>query len=493
MGDWLGLKYGVVSCSAGETAAEHSAYQAGGRAVDMHSVARERRLGPGEHVRQWVLAPRNAPAWAKDPGRLWREAARAERQWNAQQARFLDLQIPREFPEAAIDDLVHALYDRCVKDGLVVQVDYHVSLARDGGRNPHLHGLISTRRIGPGGFERTKTAARIWNTIFRDDGGREIRRFVAEAVNGVAAQHGGVLHIDPRPNWERGLPAPEPRLPRSVVRKTGTAYASGKIAERDRHRALRAEWNVARDKANRAEVDVDALKRAIAAKRAAMPSIAPVAPTLGAAFVEKCQTAVDFAPLYGWSVAGFEVKSERAVIIAFAEAELIVEPDRAFIDGLVDEDVCDFLGGLVADLGWDVVNVFAADRNEQVRLRRSIRRTGRSRDPRTFEIAALYGDRNVADVIEAFRATAGANLAGETNRKEYFSQHGISPSTRQIFDVLLAEQDLEDELFQSMDTAAIYRARVEMRGVWLSQCAQRLKARVGLRPQASSAVIRGGG
>ena len=140
----LGLKMGVVSRGDGATADMRSVYQAGGVAIDPGGVARPRQIAPGEHRGQWVLIPQDAPDRLRDPKRLWAEAARAERQWNAQEARILDVQIPRGFPETAIDDLVHAVYDEYVEGGLAAQVDYHVSPARDGGSNPHLHGLLST-------------------------------------------------------------------------------------------------------------------------------------------------------------------------------------------------------------------------------------------------------------------------------------------------------------------------------------------------------------
>ena len=423
--------------------------------------------------------PDDAPDWANEIGCLWREAGRIERQWNAQEARFLDLQIPREFPEAGINDLVHAVYDRFVEDRLAAQVDYQISLARDGGRNPHLHGLISTRRIGPAGFEPTKTGARIWNTIFRDDGGRGMRRHLASALNEVAARRGVILHIDPRPNWERGLPAPEPRLPRSVIRKPKTEYASRKIAEVDRHRALRAEWEAARDEANRADAEVEAIECALAAMRAAMPTIAPPRPSLrGAALVDKCEAVVDLARLFGAPVGAMEVVQENIVYISCEGAGIIVEPDRVHVDGRLNEVVGDLLGELAADLGWDAVTVSATNQDDQELLRRSIRRKRCSLDPRVFQIAAVYHDLNVADVVK----TCTAQIDPERSLERLFHNERMSPSTRKVMTALVAGSELEDDSFAGLTDADFFFARWEIGAVAIAEQAKKLKLRKPQQP-----------
>ena len=473
LGDWLGLKFGVVSLAAGATALMRSVYQAGGVATDPGGVVRKRRIAPGEHCGQWILLPTDAPDWASDPGRLWSAAGRAERQWNAQEARILDVQIPRGFPETAIPDLVHAINGEYAEGGLAVQVDYHVSPARDGDPNPHLHGLISTRTLGENGFAPTKVAARHWNTIFRQDGGRAIRRKVAVAINSVAAKHGIDLRVNSEPNRMRGLPVPEPRLPRSVFRKPNTAYAREKLAEIDRHRVLRGKWNVASDNAHRADADAKATEYAIAMKRATMACVAPLTRIhTNPRLAEKCQSTAELAWIHGCNVASVE-DHKGFVFINFVQAQIIVEPDKAFIDGRIDEEVGDFVGELAADLGWELVEVLAANREEQALLRRSVRRMSRSLDPRLFQIAALQGDPNVINALKSM--ALGAEEEAERRGENFLDDPSVSRSTQRVKKALLTGSDLDQGPSADFTAWDIFHARLEIDAVALSQQARRLK------------------
>ena len=475
----LGMKMGMVSRGDGATAQMRSIYQAGGVATDPSGVARSRQIAPGEHRGQWLLIPKDAPEWASDRQRLWSEAGRAERQWNAQEARVLDIQVPREFPEAAIGDLVHAVYDRFVEGGLAVQVDHHVSPARDGRENPHLHGLISTRPVAPSGFARTKTAARTWNAVFREDGGRAIRRQIAAAINAVAERHGLDLRTDPRTNAERELPAPEPHLPRSVFRAPGTAYARKKLADLDRHRALRADWDRAADEARRDQAVFDGIEQALVAKRAAMPSISPRRQTLSdARLVDKCESAANIARLFGAPVTGFEVVNENTVFVSCAEAEICVQADRAYVDGPVDQEVADFLGELAADLGWERVEVSGgAEPREGAILRNSVRWMGRGLDPREFHIGALSADPDVDDALKACSAAIGGSAQPEKALMHFLDTRRVTTSTQRVLAALLSGSDLGDERYETFELWDLYRARLELGAMAVNQRAWALQAR----------------
>ncbi|WP_377033880.1 MobA/MobL family protein [Microvirga sp. GCM10011540] len=231
------VKYGPVSRSKGWTARMRSTYQAGGLAPDLQRIVREFRLEPGEHRGQWLLTPPQAPEWAENPVVLWSRAGAMERRYDAQEARYLDIQWPRAMPVTLSGEVVTEVYDLFKNAGLAVQIDMHVVPARDGGENPHLHGLISTRTLGREGFDRTK--ARDWNRWFRAEGGRQPLRHVAAALAKVAARHGMDLQFETRTNVEQGLPYPEDRLPRSVFRKPDTVAAQALLANLEMQRSGR--------------------------------------------------------------------------------------------------------------------------------------------------------------------------------------------------------------------------------------------------------------
>ena len=309
--------------------------------------------------------------------------------------------------------------------------------------------------------------------------GRAIRIKVAAAINSVAEKHGLDLRVDPGTNAERGLPAPEPRLPRSVFRKPDTAYARNKLADLDRHRALRADRDKAAEKVRRDEADYETITRALLAKRAVMPSIAPPEPTLlGARLVEKCELAADFARLCGAPVAGLEVLQENTVFISCAGAEITVESGRAYVDGRLNEAVGDFLGELAADLGWEQVEVSGgAAPEEGAILRNSVRRMGRGLDPREFQISALHGDPDVDDALRICASAIGGSARPEQALAHFLATRQVTTSTQGVAAALLSGADLGNADLGALDFREIHRARLELSAIAVSQRAQTLKAR----------------
>ena len=94
MSGYFGVNLGLVQRSKGQTAIERSAYQRRGsaRLADGSVVNYSDRE---DHVAHFVLAPDGAPAWATDCKQLWIKAAAAEKRADAQEARLLELSLPR--------------------------------------------------------------------------------------------------------------------------------------------------------------------------------------------------------------------------------------------------------------------------------------------------------------------------------------------------------------------------------------------------------------
>jgi MobA/MobL family len=229
-------EFDVVQRSQGESAPHKSAYQLrgrytapGGKIFDYSSR--------DDHVATIMLAPADAPAWAKDPNEYWRRAARAEKRWDAQEARIIQLSLPRGLSRAHWEDIARKVGLEFVKHGLVVQVDIHCTTASDGGENPHLHFLISMRALRAGVFAATKD--RLFNSRFHARA-RILREEFAEFLNAYCKKVGVSYHADARSNAARGLPLAEPNLPRwnfAVFQRTGVKPPL--LAQRDRERELR--------------------------------------------------------------------------------------------------------------------------------------------------------------------------------------------------------------------------------------------------------------
>ena len=139
----------IHSRSTGASAVARAAYRAREKLVDertgeRHDHSRRQDLDHAE-----ILAPEEAPGWARDRSRLWNQVEAVERRKDAQVARELEVALPVELSPAQRLELVRDfVMDECVSRGMVADVALH------GGdtHNPHAHVLLTTRRIGPDGF-----------------------------------------------------------------------------------------------------------------------------------------------------------------------------------------------------------------------------------------------------------------------------------------------------------------------------------------------------
>lgn len=238
MGNFLGIRLGIVQRSRGQRAVARSAYQRGGAA----------RLSDGsvvdysdrdDHVAHFVWAPEGAPAWATDCEQLWTRATVAEKRADAQEARTIDISLPRALVRADWIELARRLGRLLIRHGMVVQIDVHCPVACDGLPNPHAHVMATMREIDNDGFARLK--ARQWNKLFHGQA-RALRRDWARVLNEYCRQRGIDYHADHRSNAERGLPPAEVHLHRwNIVHYKRTGQKTAAMEKRDRERAAKAE------------------------------------------------------------------------------------------------------------------------------------------------------------------------------------------------------------------------------------------------------------
>ena len=108
-----------------------------------------------------IMTPADAPAWASDRQQLWNMVESTEKRKDAQLARDIIAALPRELDleqnTALVQDFVEANF---TSRGMIADVSIHESDAGDGGKNPHVHIMLTMRPIEEDGFGKK---AREWN------------------------------------------------------------------------------------------------------------------------------------------------------------------------------------------------------------------------------------------------------------------------------------------------------------------------------------------
>jgi hypothetical protein len=273
MSDHFGCKFGLVQRSKGQCAIEKSAYRRGGTArLPDGSVADFSKRT--DVVAHFVVTPTGAPTWAADCAQLWTKAVAAEKRANAQEARTVEISIPRSLPREHWVDLARRLARVLAVRGMAVQVDIHCPAASDGGLNPHIHLMATMREIVDGEFSPKK--ARHWNAYFYNNA-RAIRRDMAEMLNAFCRMKGVKYHADPRSNAERGLPPAEVNMPRwNILAYKRSGKKTRALEQRDEERKVRAEIARLEAECREAERELAAARAAVALAPAEdIPLVAP--------------------------------------------------------------------------------------------------------------------------------------------------------------------------------------------------------------------------
>jgi hypothetical protein len=152
------LSVKTVSRSAGRSATAAAAYRAGVKITDertgeIHDYTRKGGVESAD-----IVLPDGAPEWAADRVALWNAAEQAETRKNSTVAREFEIALPEELSPAERRllalDLAREIVER---HGCAADVAIHAPGKNGDNRNHHAHILLSTRRLGPGGFtEKTR-------------------------------------------------------------------------------------------------------------------------------------------------------------------------------------------------------------------------------------------------------------------------------------------------------------------------------------------------
>ncbi len=152
-----------VSRTSGRSAVAAAAYRAAERIRDEQAnegagkVHDYRRRAPGVAYRE-TMAPKGAPEWATQRGKLWNEAERAENRKNSTTAREIIGSLPHELGDVGRIEFVRGFASRVVgRYGVAVDFAIHHPDRKGDQRNHHVHLMMTTRRMGREGLaEKTR-------------------------------------------------------------------------------------------------------------------------------------------------------------------------------------------------------------------------------------------------------------------------------------------------------------------------------------------------
>ena len=123
------INFQMVSRSVrGGNAVKVSAYHSGTRL--QHARKRFDFRHKTERVSGVILLPDGAPESLKDPGNLWRAVEASERRHDAQLARQVLINLPRELPPEYRLDALRAVAEPWRQAGMAIQVDLHCPAAQ---------------------------------------------------------------------------------------------------------------------------------------------------------------------------------------------------------------------------------------------------------------------------------------------------------------------------------------------------------------------------
>ncbi len=181
------FKCKVHGRSDGSNSVKLAAYRAGSRLRSeltgrIHNYSRKTEVLWSE-----ILAPVDAPAWARDRQALWNAVDRIEHRCDAQLAREVEVALPLALSPVDHCDLLREWIRKTfVAAGMVADACYH---AKRG--NPHAHILLTLRDIDAGGFGKKN---RSWNNpnlveTWRESWANIVNRYLEKAGLGVRIDH----------------------------------------------------------------------------------------------------------------------------------------------------------------------------------------------------------------------------------------------------------------------------------------------------------------
>lgn len=203
----------ILSRSSGRSSVGAAAYRAGEKLIDERTGVTVDYTGKSDVIESAIFAPDGAPAWVFDRGVLWNRVEARENRKDAQLAQEFELNLPREFNDAENWKLATDFVKReLVKNGRIVDINFHCPTAGDGEAHPHVH-ILMPMRVLEGDAFGGKHPDVDRQTFFQNKKRIEQLR---EAWCEFGRQRAAELGIDLGPDWDhrsleaRGLGEIEP-------------------------------------------------------------------------------------------------------------------------------------------------------------------------------------------------------------------------------------------------------------------------------------------
>ena len=147
----------MVTRSKGGCCVASAAYIAGEKIKNECDGKNHDYRNKHEVVYKEILLPANAPPEYRDRAKLWNAAEAVEKRKNSQTARSINAALPKELSREDQIDLVRQFCEQCfVSKGMCC--DFAIHDKGDG--NPHVHILLTTRKVNKSGFTEKERA---WN------------------------------------------------------------------------------------------------------------------------------------------------------------------------------------------------------------------------------------------------------------------------------------------------------------------------------------------
>lgn len=147
----------IVSRGKGASAVAKAAYISGEKIKNEYDRVTHDYRKKREIVHKEILLPDNAPPHFKKRSVLWNAVEKSETRKNSQTARHIDAALPVEILRIEQIDLVRKFCQQCfISRGMCA--DFAIHDKGDG--NPHVHILLTTRKVDESGFTKKERA---WN------------------------------------------------------------------------------------------------------------------------------------------------------------------------------------------------------------------------------------------------------------------------------------------------------------------------------------------
>lgn len=184
----------------GQSVVACAAYRAADKLYDQRYGTLQDYTKKSGVVHSEILKPAGSPPWMSNRETLWNAVEQAEKRKDSRLAREIKFALPRELTtEQNITLAREYIQNVFVAKGMLADWSLHVEKASDGGLQPHVHALLTTREISEEGFGQK---VREWN---KKEKLLEWRKEFADYENRHLALNGHDLRVDHRTLAAQGI------------------------------------------------------------------------------------------------------------------------------------------------------------------------------------------------------------------------------------------------------------------------------------------------